>query len=184
MRALRIKAPATPRNDLVSVFLTGVDGLNKPPNVKPSEQLRLNMSIAPVAVGNRLGVIGGDKAGFPNGRRLSDDIVDITLQVAEGFLSGQKTGLGDGVDANDVAFGASFPYLALPHTGSEAVNLSGGPAAEPGASTQGTGATPKGGVQTGGGGTSPRQTPMVPIAGVMGGCALLGYGVSRRRRHS
>jgi len=114
-----IPAPATPRNDLVSVFLTGVKGLNKPPNVVPSEELRLNMSIPPCTTGcSTLGVIGGDNAGFPNGRRLTDDVLDISLQAIEGVLVGQSTGLGDGVDANDESFGHSFPYLALPHSGS------------------------------------------------------------------
>jgi hypothetical protein len=114
----KIKAPATPRNDLVSVFLTGVDGLNKPANVVPSEQLRLNMSIAPTASPNALGVIGGDKAGFPNGRRLQDDVIDIALQVVEGELVGSANDLGDGVSKNDVAFESAFPYMALPHSGS------------------------------------------------------------------
>ncbi len=114
----KIKAPATPRNDLVEVFLTGVKGLNQPVGVKPSEELRLNMAIAPSATPNRLGVIGNDKAGFPNGRRLSDDIIDISLQVMEGALLGVKTTLGDGVDRNDVAFDSAFPYVAMPHAGS------------------------------------------------------------------
>jgi len=115
-----IPAPATPRNDLVSVFLTGVQGLNKPPNVVPSEELRLNMSIPPCTTGcSTLGVIGGDNAGFPNGRRLTDDVLDISLQAIEGVLVGQSTGLGDGVDANDESFGHSFPYVADPHDGSD-----------------------------------------------------------------
>src|SRR5947209_7768330 len=71
----KIPAPATPRNDLVLVFLTGVKGLNQPAGIKPSEQLRLNMSIAPATNPNRLGVIAGDKAGYPNGRRLADDLL-------------------------------------------------------------------------------------------------------------
>jgi hypothetical protein len=114
-----IPAPATPRNDLVSVFLTGVDGLNMPDGVVPSEELRLNMSIDPcTSACSTLGVVGGDTAGFPNGRRLSDDVLDVALQVVEGVLVGQDTGLGDGVDANDKSFSSSFPYLALPHSGS------------------------------------------------------------------
>ncbi|MDP9184764.1 MAG: DUF4331 domain-containing protein, partial [Actinomycetota bacterium] len=115
-----VPAPATPRNDLVSVFLTGVDGLNMPDNVVPSEELRLNMSIDPCTSGcSTLGVIGGDNAGFPNGRRLSDDVLDVAIQVVEGVLVGQDTGLGDAVDANDDSFGSSFPYLALPESGSD-----------------------------------------------------------------
>ncbi|WP_175410035.1 DUF4331 domain-containing protein [Streptomyces sp. TRM64462] len=115
----KIKAPATPRNDLVSVFLTGVDGINKPPNGVPSEMLRLNTSVEPVAEPKRLGVLDGDTAGFPNGRRLTDDVVDIALQTVEGELVGAKNDLGDAVDANDKDFGGSFPYVALPSAGSD-----------------------------------------------------------------
>ena len=115
-----IPAPETPRDDLVSVFLTGLDGLNKPAGkVTPSEQLRLNMTTPVSEDPNRLGVIGGDNQGFPNGRRLADDVVDIALQVVEGELVGNPNDLGDGVDANDVAFSDTFPYLALPEAGSE-----------------------------------------------------------------
>ncbi|MFD4508634.1 DUF4331 domain-containing protein [Streptomyces sp. NPDC058457] len=113
-----IKAPAEPRNDLVDVFLKGVKGLNQPPNVRPAEMLRLNTSIKPAAEPKRLGVLDGDKAGFPNGRRLTDDVVDIALQVVEGELVGAKNDLGDAVDANDRKFGDSFPYLAEPAAGS------------------------------------------------------------------
>jgi hypothetical protein len=116
----KIPAPATPRNDLVQVFLTGVPGLNKPPNVRPAEMLRLNTSIPPSKDPKRLGVLDGDKAGFPNGRRLTDDIVDASLQVVEGKLLGAKIPpLGDSVNANDKAFGSTFPYVALPWSGSE-----------------------------------------------------------------
>ena len=117
-----IEAPKTPRNDLVSVFLTGVEGLNQPRNVTPSEQLRLNMTTAVTegtADENRLGVIGGDTQGFPNGRRLGDDVLDIALQVVEGELVGNPNNLGDGVNSNDRPFMSSFPYLALPHSGSD-----------------------------------------------------------------
>jgi hypothetical protein len=114
----KIAIPATPRDDLVQVFLTGIKGLNQPANVKPSEELRLNMSIAPSASPNRLGVIGGDNGGFPNGRRLTDDVIDIALRAMAGAVRGVKTDLGDGVNANDVAFGTAFPYVAEPHSGS------------------------------------------------------------------
>ena len=116
-----IDAPKTPRNDLVSVFLTGVKGLNMAKGkVTPSEQLRLNMSTPVTAEPNRLGVIGGDTQGFPNGRRLGDDVIDIALQVVEGELVGSANDLGDGVDSNDVAFDKTFPYVALPASGSNA----------------------------------------------------------------
>jgi hypothetical protein len=117
----KIPAPAAPRKDLVQVFLTGVPGLNQPPNVRPAEMIRLNTSIPPSKNPSRLGVLAGDKAGFPNGRRLADDVVDISLQVVEGRLLGAKVAnLGDGVNANDKAFGGSFPYVALPSSGSAA----------------------------------------------------------------
>jgi hypothetical protein len=125
-----IPAPQTPRNDLVAIFLTGLKGLNQPTSVKPAEMLRLNTNIMPATSPNRLGVLAGDNAGFPNGRRLADDVVDIELQALEGAVSVNASGAptavnivkplagGDGVNANDVAFGTSFPYLALPHSGS------------------------------------------------------------------
>ena len=108
------------RADLIQVFLTGVDGLTQPANVQPAEMLRLNMSTPPCSADcSPLGVIGGDNAGFPNGRRLSDDVIDIALKVVEGELIGNANDLGDGVDVNDVAFRTTFPYVALPHRGSD-----------------------------------------------------------------
>jgi hypothetical protein len=113
-----IPAPATPRNDLVQVFLTGVPNLNQPSGVRPAEMLRLNTDIGPVAAPSRMGVLGADIAGFPNGRRLTDDAIDITLQAAAGILTGARIStLGDGVDRNDVPFRSTFPYLAFPHSG-------------------------------------------------------------------
>jgi Domain of unknown function (DUF4331) len=84
------KVPGMPRNDLVAAYLTGVKNLNQPAHVAPAEMLRLNTSIAPTppAKQNDLGVLGGDLAGFPNGRRPYDDVVTITLRVAEGALCG------------------------------------------------------------------------------------------------
>jgi len=130
-----IPAPAEPRLDLVEVFLKGVckacgpvqadlnsQLLNKDVVKKhfaASEQLRLNMAVPPAASPNRMGVIGGDLAGFPNGRRLADDVIDVTLQAAEGILLPNPPAavatLGDGVDANSVGFRSSFPYVALPN---------------------------------------------------------------------
>jgi hypothetical protein len=87
--------------------------------------LRLNMSIAPCTDAcSRLGVLAGDLAGFPNGRRLDDDVIDIALRVVLGVLLPDHQAIadtiGDGVDANDVAFQDAFPYVALPHSGSDA----------------------------------------------------------------
>lgn len=128
----KIKAPAEPRKDLVQVFLTGVPELNQPPNVRPSEMMRLNTSIPPTASPKRLGVLDGDTAGFPNGRRLTDDVVDIALQVVEGELLGTKSDLGDEVDTNDRVFGTTFPYVALPTSGSAVKAAAKGISTKPG----------------------------------------------------
>ncbi len=114
------------RADLISVFLTGVAGVNMPAGVQASEMLRLNMDIAPCSSScSTLGVIDGDLAGFPNGRRLDDDILDIALRVVMGvLLPGHDTDadtLGDGVDVNDASFLGAFPYVAYPHSGSDAI---------------------------------------------------------------
>jgi hypothetical protein len=113
------------RADLVKVFLTGLPGLNKPTHVRRSEMLRLNMDVPPCTTDcSVLGAIDGDVAGFPNGRRLSDDIIDVALRVVMGvLLPGHDTdadGLADGVGQNDSAFNAAFPYVAYPHSGSDA----------------------------------------------------------------
>ena len=122
-----VKAPTKyPRTDLVAAFLTGVDGLNKPANVTPAEMMRLNTSIAPKTAANQqtFGVLAGDTAGFPNGRRPGDDVVDIELRVAMGVLlpaadapSGQLP-YTDGASLKATDFGNSFPYLNTPIPGS------------------------------------------------------------------
>ena len=118
--------PGIQRADLIQVFLTGVPGLNQPENVTPSEMLRLNMATPPCTDAcSRLGVIGGDVAGFPNGRRLSDDVIDISLRAVLGVLLTPQPNqplvntIGDGVDMNDVAFQSEFPYVGYPHSGSD-----------------------------------------------------------------
>ena len=184
-----IPAPAAPRDDLVSAFLTGIDGLNKPPNVTPAEMLRLNTKIKPAAEPNRLGVLAKDTQGFPNGRRLTDDVVDIELQALEGAItSGIVDALktGDGVNANDKKFGTSFPYVALPTSGSstQARGTSVGGKAAGGSSGSGgsSGGAPSGGVATGAGGTASEQLPALPITLGLVGVALAGSGVILRRR--
>lgn len=117
-----IPVPPSPRNDLVTVFLTGVPGLNQPANVVACEKLRLNMAIPPAKEPKRMGVLAGDLAGFPNGRRLTDDVVDIAERVVAGVLvpgfnKAPNNRLGDGVDYNDRPFLPTFPYVAPPFSG-------------------------------------------------------------------
>jgi hypothetical protein len=135
------KAPTNfPRTDLVTVFLKGLPGVNQPKSVVPSEMLRLNTSTAPTAQAsqNPLGVAGGDNAGFPNGRRPGDDIVDVSLRVSMGalcVLTGASDALGvgckpadapagglkltDGVRKTATDFKAAFPYLNTPLPGNQ-----------------------------------------------------------------
>jgi hypothetical protein len=128
-----VRAPNNfPRQDLVAAFLTGVAGLNK--FGVPSEMVRLNTGIAPTpaASQNNLGVLGGDNAGFPNGRRPGDDVVDIELRVAMGVLCHAFPGVfcqpsdapsgalpfTDGTLQDVSQFDPTFPYLRTPIPGS------------------------------------------------------------------
>ena len=100
-----------PRTDLLTTFLTGITGVNKPAtNPTPSEMMRLNTAVAavPFASQNRLGVAGNaltpggtDNAGFPNGRRPKDDVVDIALVAMVGGLCAIN-GSGDALKLNSV----------------------------------------------------------------------------------
>ncbi len=122
-----VRTPPTPRNDLVTIFLTGIPGLNQiGTSPRPSEMLRLNTAIPPAARPNRLGVLGGDAAGFPNGRRVGDDVVDIALRAMAGatpltpeFQRAPNNRLGDGVDENDRPYLDYFPFLTTPFAGRE-----------------------------------------------------------------
>ncbi len=127
-----------PRTDLQNVFLKGLATVNRPAGVVASEMLRLNTGIAVTAFGaqNAMGVAGGDNAGYPNGRRPGDDVVDISLRVVMGalcVLSGPTDALQvgctptaapagglaftDGVRKTSANFGATFPYLTTPLPG-------------------------------------------------------------------
>ena len=134
-----VKAPTNfPRTDLVTAFLTGVPGLNQPANVKPAEMLRLNTAIAavPAASQNTLGVLGGDNAGFPNGRRPGDDVVDSALRVTMGVLctlnapsafgcvppdapSGGLALTDGGANLSAAQFDQAFPYIRTPLPGAQ-----------------------------------------------------------------
>jgi Domain of unknown function (DUF4331) len=123
-------APTMNRADLVAVLLTGVPGLNFTGDRK-ADLLRLNTAIAPTATPNPLGALAGDFQGFPNGRRLADDVTDIEVRaVACGYgpILAAALGLcnlspnnviGDGVDVNENAFLNAFPYVAAPNRGYE-----------------------------------------------------------------
>ncbi len=123
-------APTAGRSDLVAVLLTGVPGLNFTGSVQ-ADLMRLNTAIAPTTSPNPLGALAGDFQGFPNGRRLVDDVTDIEVRaVACGYGSILEMALGlcnlspnnvvgDGVDANENAFLSSFPYVAAPNRGYE-----------------------------------------------------------------
>ena len=136
-----------PRTDLMTAFLTGLPTVNRPSNITAlgvggplAEMLRLNTSIPaqPITSQNPLGVAAGDAAGFPNGRRLGDDVVDVSLRVAMGALctlTGSSDALKvgckpadapagavpfvDGVRANATDFKAAFPYLNTPLSGAK-----------------------------------------------------------------
>ena len=155
----KVNVPPSPRNDLTEIFLQGISkanaGLSGDPAVvlpfdlnapdlnldaraargnvdaTPSEMLRLNMSVPVTAQPNSYGVLAGDVQGFPNGRRLTDDVVDIEVQAVAGATVTGKLVAGlasvDSVDRNDHAFGTTFPYLALPNVG----NVNGGTARSP-----------------------------------------------------
>ena len=130
--AFGITVPSAPRNDLVAIFATGIPvNAATGPNFttflsdgRPHEMLRLNVAIPPSSNPSRLGLLGGDVAGFPNGRRVFDDVVDISLRAVAGGtpftpatnISPNNT-LGDGVANNDVPFLTRFPYLGVPQSG-------------------------------------------------------------------
>lgn len=121
-----VNVPSAPRADMLVLGL-GVPGLTSRPGEVFSDELRINLAvpptlIAPVDKTNRMGVLGGDNAGFPNGRRPWDDIVDIEIQVVCGVLQpafniAPNNLLGDGVDGPDKPFLAAFPYLRSPSSG-------------------------------------------------------------------
>jgi hypothetical protein len=115
-----VNAPEKNRTDIVQAVLQGVPGLNAFPGAagkNATDTLKINLGTPPTASPQRLGVLAGDNAGYPNGRRLTDDVVDIDLQVVAGALKGNMVPLGDGVNQNDVRFLSEFPYVAPPKPG-------------------------------------------------------------------
>lgn len=144
-----VNLPPLNRTDLLTIFLTGIPGVNaQEKSGNPftqsgkiaSDQLRLNVAIKPTAgvcAGNRLAALEGDFAGFPNGRRLEDDVTDIALRAVAGGYGSKLTAalpslglpnftpgnlLGDGVDKNDRKCLSGFPYVGTPHAGYDRVH--------------------------------------------------------------
>jgi hypothetical protein len=141
-----VPIPPPPRLDLLPV-VTYAPPIAAPgtPGGPIADLLRLNTGIAPTALGSpslsRLGLLGGDAAGFPNGRRLFDDVVDVALRLVAGVLNPSfnvfpNNRLGDGVNVNDVPYRTSFPYLGESSSGRTRRHIDPG---EPGC-TAGTGA--------------------------------------------
>ena len=112
----KLDVPEQGRDDLVAVLLTGVPKLNFT-GPKLGDVLRLNLSIPVTRNPSRMGVLAGDNQGWPNGRRLGDDVIDIAEQAVAGFLKGKKVPLGDGVNADDRQLLSAFPYVADPQSG-------------------------------------------------------------------
>jgi hypothetical protein len=133
---IQIAIPPPPRNDLAQIFALGipvnaVTGPNYTTVIQgtdgPHEYLRLNTAIPPSATPSRLGLLGNDVAGFPNGRRPIDDIVDIEIRAVLGgtpfqpatFNRAPNNSVGDGVSANFEGFLDRFPYLQTPNQGNQ-----------------------------------------------------------------
>ncbi|MFI2714333.1 DUF4331 domain-containing protein [Micromonospora sp. NPDC018662] len=123
-----------PRADLVAILLTGVpagliDGFANTTGDTQADMLRLNTAIRPSARPDRFGVLGGDLAGFPNGRRVADDVVTIALRAIAGLTvplvdktfkpDAAAAAVTPGLDATDVTapFLGDFPFLGTPYDG-------------------------------------------------------------------
>ena len=129
-----MRSATAPTNDMLAL-ITGAPGLIRgvpTAGLAPADLLRLNVRTTaaqlPTTAGrptlpagtSALGAAGGDLNGFPNGRRLFDDVVDIELRYVLNTLANiNAIPFGDGVDGNDVGFTNTFPYVAIPRPGSE-----------------------------------------------------------------
>jgi hypothetical protein len=151
--------PRSGRGDIFDIFLTGMvlendyvintangtmilpagTSINQPDSVVPAEMLRINTAISGTLCAptpSRLGILGRDACGFPNGRRLTDDVVEIELLAVAGaayqaldardssfqFDTALINVLDDGIDGNDKLFLDTFPYMALAHSGQDRIH--------------------------------------------------------------
>ena len=129
-----LKAYTKPRADLLAILLTGiptgvVPNFQNYTGSKQADLLRLNMAIRPASKPNDLGVVGGDLAGFPNGRRVNDDVVTIELRAIAGVTiplvdknftpDGAASGITDGTTNTNLPVLKHFPYLGNPAGGYE-----------------------------------------------------------------
>jgi len=177
-----------PRADLAAVILTGIPsgvipGFQNFTGPRQADVIRLNTAIPPSANPSPLGLVGGDAAGFPNGRRVADDVVAIELRALAGVLiplvdptftpDKAAGGLTDGTSNTNGAYPSTFPYLATPNSG---YAYSPGPAST-GAQMSGM---PIGGAATGGGSTAGTQDTALAVAGA---AALAGAGGLLAVRH-
>lgn len=144
-----LQVPPTPRNDLLLLvqYLPPIAAANTPKG-PVADLLRLNTGVPATALAarSRLGVLGGDLAGWPDGRRVSDDVTDIALRavagvLVSGFGGAPNNSLGDGVNSNDVPYQETFPYVAWAHSGLEIPNGGTFTAVTTGTGGTGTGST-------------------------------------------
>jgi hypothetical protein len=112
------------RTDIVAILTGQGAGLSAANALPPADLLRVNLAVAPTPSPDRLAILAGDAGGFPNGRRLGDDVVDIELRLLAGgtpftpvFNISPNNALTDGVDADDTALLAAFPYVGAPFDG-------------------------------------------------------------------
>jgi hypothetical protein len=132
-----IKIPKPPRTDLL-LLMEYLPPIAAPgtPKGPVADLLRLNTGVPPTPASSRrrLGVLAGDFAGFPNGRRVSDDVTDVAARVVaggvlvSGFNVAPNNRLGDGVNTNDVPYQETFPYVAFAHSGFDSRHIDPGEA--------------------------------------------------------
>lgn len=186
-----LAALTAPRKDLVAILLTGlpsgiVPGFQNTTGTTQADLLRLNMAIPPSSSPKNLGLLGNDAAGFPNGRRVSDDVVTIELRALAGVTyalvdkayvpDAAATKVTQGVSNTNSPPLTTFPYLGTPNAGFDAI---------PSTASAGGAATPAGAPATGGGGTAGIEDKDVLYGGaaaLAGAAAIGGVAATRSRR--